>query len=261
MKRNFTILIFLLFVVSCVPAKKVIYLQGDISENQTIKRVNNIPYKLQIDDILSIQISSTNEKLTSFFQKAQTNQQGGGGQGQGAGYFSGYSIDSNGNLRLPVLGEINVLGYTTVEVKNKIESELKKYFKQIDDLFVNVKLFGINYTILGEISSPGPNVIFQNKVSILEAISNSGDISELGNRQEIEIFRKEISGVKKYVIDLTSMDAFNSDVFYIKPNDYIYVRPLKQKFWGTGTTALQSLTTFVSIFTLITSTIIIARNF
>lgn len=263
MKKYLVGFFLLILVASCVPAKNVIYLQGDVTDKQTIDRINNIPYKLQIDDVLSIEITSNNTELTNAFKKVQDANSGqlGGVQGQGLGYFSGYSIDMHGNIRIPTLGEINVLGYTVVEVRKKIEEELKKYIKVGENIFVSVKLFGINYTILGEVNSPGPNVIFQNKVSILEAISNSGDITDLGNRKQIEIFRNDISGVKKYTIDLTTIDAFNSDIFYLKPNDYIYIRPLKQKFWGTGTTGLQSLTTFVSIFTLITSTIVLARNF
>lgn len=250
------------FLTSCIPSKNVIYFQGDTTNNEIINRINNTPYKLQIDDILDVQISSTNSELTEAFQRSQGGGNiGGAAGGQGAGYFNGYSIDKHGNIRLPILGEVNVLGYTTVEIRKKLEKELKIFFKSNEGLFVTVKLFGINYTILGEINGPGPNVIFQNRVSIIEAIANSGDITDLGNRKEVEIFRNSISGVKKYTIDLTTIDVFNSEVFYIKPNDYIYIRPLKQKFWGTGTTGLQSLTTFVSIFTLITSTIILARNF
>ena len=264
MKKYLLVFLVSFLIISCIPSKDVIYFQGDIKGNENITRINNIPYKLQLDDILDIQISATNSELTEAFQRGQGN--GGTGaargvQGQGAGYFSGYSVDKKGNIRLPILGEINVLGYTTVEVRKKIELELKKYFKATENIFVTVKLFGINYTIIGEINGPGPNVIFQNRVSIIEAIANSGDISDLGNRKEVEIYRNSISGVKKYTVDLTSIDVFNSEVFYLKPNDYIYIRPLKQKFWGTGTTGLQSLTTFVSIFTLITSTIVLARNF
>jgi len=62
------------------------------------------------------------------------------------------------------------------------------------------------------------------------------------------------------VLDLTKASIFDSEVFYIQPNDYINIIPLKQKSWGTGTTGLQSLTTLVSIFTLVTSTILLVRN-
>ena len=68
---------------------------------------------------------------------------------------------------------------------------------------------------------------------------------------------RETSGNEQNVRRKT---IFDSEVFYIHPNDYINVPALKQKSWGTGTTGLQSLTTLVSIFTLVTSTILLVRN-
>ena len=190
--------------------------------------------------------------------------QSGGNSNQNIGpessYFSGYSIDSYGNISMPTLGEINVLGYTTEEVRKKIENELNKYFKNKDDIFVSVKLAGIKYTIIGEINNPGPKVIFQNKVSIIDAISNSGNITIVGDRKRVEIIRNSTSGIQKYTIDLTDISAFNSDVFYIKPNDIINIIPLKQKTWGTGTTGLQTFTTVISVITLLYSTVILAKN-
>ena len=125
---------------------------------------------------------------------------------------------------------------------------------------MSVKLSGIRYTVIGEVSEPGLKVVFQNKVSIIDAIANSGDISIVGNRKKVEVIRNSISGTEKFLIDLTDINAFNSDVFYIKSNDIINVIPLKQKSWGTGTTGLQTLSTVISIFTLLTSTFILARN-
>ncbi len=71
-------------------------------------------------------------------------------------YFTGYSVDDHGNIRIPVLGEMNVLGYTIEEVRKKIEERLlAEHFKKEAQLFVNVKLAGFRYTINGEIGSPG----------------------------------------------------------------------------------------------------------
>ncbi|WP_373940738.1 hypothetical protein OEG92_11720 [Polaribacter sejongensis] len=119
---------------------------------------------------------------------------------------------------------------------------------------------GIKYTAIGEIGNPGPNIIYQNKLSIIDAISSSGDITAVGNRKRVEIIRNSITGTEKFTIDLTQISAFDSDVFYIKPNDIINVIPLKQKTWGTSTTGLGALTTIVSLFTLISTTFILARN-
>jgi polysaccharide biosynthesis/export protein len=168
----------------------------------------------------------------------------------------GYSVDSFGNIRLPQVGELNVLGYTTKEVRIKLEEALLVYLKNKEDFFVTVSLAGIKFTIDGEIESPGTKIIDQNSVTILEAIANSEDVTVTGNRKKVEIWRKQ----KRYIIDLTSADAFNSEIYYIQPNDLIYILPLKQKTWGTGTTGLQSLSTIVSVFTLVTSTILLIRN-
>ena len=261
--RNYCFIILcVLFFSSCVPSKDLIYLQGNPTQKSEIKRINNTPYKLQVDDIINIDIKSGDEKLVSIFKKeSSSGVNSGGGAGQGdTGYFSGFSVDNYGNIRIPILGEINVLGYTTVEVRKKIEEKLKNFIKSKEALFVSVKLSGIRYTIIGEINQPGTNIIFQNRVSIIDAIANSGDISDVGNREEVEILRTTNKGTEKFTLDLTKVAVLNKAVFYIKPNDIINIKPLKEKSWGTGTTGLQSLSTVISIFTLVTSTIILARN-
>jgi polysaccharide export outer membrane protein len=261
MRKTFLFLLFIGFLSSCVPNKDLIYLQGKPIPNKEIHKINNAPYKLQVNDIITIDIKADKEDFVKLFLKSDTPAQGGGqNQSQSAGYFSGYTVDRHGNIRMPYFGEINVLGYTTREVRAKIEEKLSSYLEKGVDYFVTVKLDGIKYTVMGEVGSPGPKVIYQNQLSILDAITNSGDITVTGNRKKVEVLRFTPTGTYKYEIDLTKIDAINSEIFFIKPNDYINVMPLRQKSWGTGTTGLQSITTIVSIFTLVTSTILIVRG-
>ncbi len=265
MNKNLVILFLIFLSASCVPNKDIIYLQGKPLAKGEIERVNSIPYKLQVHDIIFIDIKSIEDNLLGLFKKSSSNSSVSGGSvnenlSGGGAYLNGYSVDNYGNVRLPYLGNINVLGYTTKEVREKIEKELWKFIKNKEDVFVSVKLAGIKYTIIGEIVNPGPKIIYQNQVSIIDAIANAGDITLVGNRKKVEVYRRSISGVKKFTIDLTKVEAFDSEIFYIKSNDIINVIPLKQKSWGTGTTGLQTLTTVISIFSLVASTIILARN-
>jgi polysaccharide export outer membrane protein len=259
MKKYLVLPMLIIFLSACVSSKELTYFQGIPTSNPKIKKSNNTPYKLQIDDILNITITSKNADIVAVFQKgnsfsAQESQ-------VGQGYFSGYSIDNYGNIRVPTLGEINVLGYTEVEARKKIESKLRKeYIKNDESLFVSVKLSGIRYTIIGEINQSGTNTINQNRVSIIDAIASSGDITNVGNRKAVEIIRQTTNGTKKFVVDLTKINVLDLEVFYIKSNDIINIKPLQEKSWGIGTTGLQSLSTIVSLLTLITSTIIVARN-
>ena len=131
------------------------------------------------------------------FQKAVNNNAGGNNQvvQAGSGYFRGYSVDRHGNIRLPYLGEINVLGYTPTEVRKKIEAKIDEYISEEAEFFVTVKLDGIRYTVMGEVNRPGPKVLFQNRISILEAITDAGDIKVVGDRKSVEIIRSSATGI------------------------------------------------------------------
>lgn len=239
----------------------MIYLQNkDKNSNTTIEVTQEVskPYRAQMNDIISIKIKAIDPKLVSMFS---TSVEGNQLNSQQTLYFNGYTVDDHGNIRVPVLGEINVLGYTMDEIRNTIEKKLlDDYFKAEANIFVTVKLAGLRYTINGEIGSPGTNVLYQDKVTIMEAIANSGDITLTGNRKEVQVIRKYPQGFETHTIDLTDAKTMNSPYFYVQPNDYIIVKPLKQKSWGTGTTGVQTIATVVSALTLITTVILLSKN-
>ncbi len=264
MKKFLTFVLVVILSTSCIPKKNLVYFQGEPSTNQALQKLQNEPYKLQVNDMLDIQIKSSEEKLVELFQpfaNSNGNTNSNIRFSQESLYFTAYTIDRHGNIRLPVIGEINVLGYTTKEVLEKVEKEFETYFKNPDDVFVIVKLAGIRFTVLGEVNKTGTLVLYQNQVNLIEAIANAGDINITGNRKKVSIFRKNIDGTKRYDIDMLDVTAFNSSNFYIQSNDIIYVEPLKQKSWGTGTTGLQTITTLVAVLSLVTSTILILNTF
>ncbi len=262
MIKKALILLFIgVFMTSCIPTKDLVYFQGKPTSIKSIEKVVNAPYKLQVNDIIDIRIKAEDEKLVALFNR--TLSQGIQGANQFTNenlYFSSYSINNQGIVRLPHLGELNVLGYTEKEVREKIEVELGKYFKDVNDIFVTVKLAGIRFTVLGEINNPGTLVLFQNQVSIVEAIANAGDITLTGDRKRVVIMRKNIEGTKKFTLNLTEASMFNSELFYIQPNDIIYIEPLKQKAWGTGTTGAQTFSTLLSVLSLVATTVLLVRS-
>ena len=245
----FLVLIFLF--LSCVPTKDLIYLSGTPKENKEIHKINTNPYKLQVGDNISIDVTSDNVNLVAVFLKSS------GSLSENTSSPVIYSIDVNGNIRMPILGEINVLGYTTKEVRVKIEEKFANYFMKEDSYFVSVKLDGIKYTIMGEINSPGPKVVYQNQLSILDAITFSGDIPISGDKKNVEVIRISPNGNKKVTIDLTSIDALNSEIFFIQNNDYINIKALRQKSLTEG---LKPITGIVSLISLLTTTVLILRG-
>lgn len=254
----FLFLISLLFT-SCIPTKELIYLQDDGTKKseQTVDQVNTKPYRLQVADIVNIDIKAIDPELVKIFN---ANDAGKSSANEMANYYNGYVIDDHGNIRFPILGEINILGFTIEEVRIKIEEKLTyEYFKKEAGIFVVVKLAGFRFTVNGEVGQKGTKVMFQEKVNIMEAIANAGDIEITGNRKDVKVIRKTPHGSQTYSIDLTSTSAMNSPVYNLQPNDYIYVKPLKQKTWGTGKTGLESMTTIITFLSLITTTFLLLK--
>ena len=179
----------------------------------------------------------------------------------GAGlYFSGFSVDLHGNIEFPILGEINVLGFTIAEIRDKVKSELlKQYFKETAELFVTVKLAGLKYTVTGE-AGGGVNVLFQDRVNIIEALANAGGIPVTGDRKDVLIIRQYPDGQKIHHIDITDIKAMQSPYYYIQPNDIILIKPLKRKSIGAGQTAMQNLSAISSIVAVLISTYFLTKN-
>ncbi|RZJ65415.1 MAG: sugar transporter [Flavobacterium sp.] len=255
----FLLLIGLLFT-SCIPTKDLIYLQGD--ENQSTQAVNPVstkPYRLQTNDILSVSIKAIDPKLVQAFNPTNAGIES--AKGEQSLYFDGYTVDDHGNIRMPMLNEVNVLGFTVEEARQKIEKRLLEEFFTADaNIFVSVKLSGFRYTINGEVNSPGTKTLFQEKVNIMEAIANSGDITITGDRKDVVVIRQMPSGTEMHSINLLDRNSMQSPYYYLQPNDYIYVKPLPQKTLGTGTTLVQSLTTIISVLSLLTTaTILLTR--
>lgn len=245
---------------SCISTHDLIYLQKkdntDLEASITV--VESKPYRLQTNDVLSINIKAIDPKLVSIFS---TTNEAESGKSESALYFNGFTVDDHGNIRMPVLGEINVIGYTLEEVRTKIEKQLlEEYFKKEANIFVTVKLAGFRYTINGEVGSTGTKTLFQDHVNILEAIANSGDITITGNRKAVTIIRQTPNGSQMHDVDLTDINVMNSPYFYLQPNDYIYVKPLKQKTWGTGKTGIESLSTIIMLLSLATTTFLLLKN-
>jgi polysaccharide export outer membrane protein len=246
---------------SCITNKDVVYLQdkGTLTNDSLVIKELSKPYRVQINDILSINVKALDEELTAIFNPVET-AGANAAQGQSSLYFNGFTIDLHGNIKFPILGEINVLGFTIKEIEEKVKNELlTQYFKESAQLFVTVKLAGLRYTTIGEVST-GVFTLFQDRVNILEALANAGDINQTGDRKDVMIIRQYPDGQKIHHIDLTDLAAMQSPYYFIQPNDIILVKPLKRKALGAGQTAVQNLTIIASIFSVLVSTYFLSKN-
>ena len=239
---------------ACVSNQKIIYLQNlegksPIAEGELI--TYEIPeYKLQYNDIIDINIQTETDLLENGFNLRNGQNQQMMQMAQGGGdvyYMSGYTVDANGNIRLPLVGEIQVKDKSIDEARKEIEAKLKPYIKS--EVYVKVKLGGIRYAALGEFRRPGKFVVLQDRMTIFEAIANAGDLSNIAKRNEVLLIRQYPEGTKLHRINLNDRQIVASPFYFIQPNDQLYAEPMKVREVGAGENAAQSLSLIISAIT------------
>lgn len=265
--KKMAILLVVALLSSCVSNNRLIYLQSANEEASKLEVFDyeKKEYKLQKNDILDVQIRSTNEEANKLFMVYSQNNQGGAQAGASRGgdvyYMTGYNINDEGAIELPYIGKVNVEGKTLKEAKSNIEERLKKYFNAY---YLSVKLGGIRFSAIGEFNRPGKNVILQNQATIFEAIALCGDLTQLAKRDDIKLIRQYPEGSKIHSINLLDENIIKSPYYFIHPNDVIYAIPLPQKSSGIGVTGSNTFTTLVSALTgslaLILSIITLSNN-
>jgi polysaccharide export outer membrane protein len=261
------ILALLLFTASCVPTHKITYLQQSksiLADSLISIHKVQAPYRLQVNDILSITVKAARDpEISQLFEIQGVAAAAGGNIAGGSNdlYFTGYTVDSRGDIRIPVLGDMKVLGFTVEEVRERIEDMLlSEYLREESNVFVDVKLGGLRYTMVGEVNGTGQKTIFRDQVSIIEAMADGGGVPITGNLTKVKIVRQYPDGFRVHQLDLTTLDVVYSPYYMIQPNDMIVVDPLPQKALGTGTTGLASFTTILSVFTALVTTVLFVTN-
>jgi len=252
-KCGVAVLLFFI-MVGCGPSRKIntniLYFQKDLDSLETVQVKENI---IKTNDILNIQIFSKSliqDQAAIFNLPDKTISQG-------------YTVRNDGNIEIPLLGTIRAAGLTKIQLQTSIEEKLTNYIKNPS---VMVRLAQFNINILGEVRSPGSHSFQTETVTLIDAISAAGDLTDQGKREDITVIREENLVRKIYKVDLRSGTLFLSPVFQMQPNDIVYVGANVKKLRALNTgpdrmNGLQLTSTLLSIFsTAIFLTYFIIKN-
>ncbi|MCB0449925.1 polysaccharide biosynthesis/export family protein [Mariniflexile maritimum] len=237
-------------VTSCATKQDVVYFQNAKSF-ETVVDTDTFKAKLKVGDIVSVYVSTLDPLVTAPYNIIIAS--GSGGQ------LIDYLIDVDGNIDYPVLGKLKLVGLTVEEAKELI----KKKFSEgqlLKDPVVMIRVLNFRVTVAGEVRSPGVYPVSGERVSILEALGMAGDLTIKGRRDNVLVIR-DFNGTKTYTrIDLTNKEVFNSPVYYLTQNDYVYVEPNNSAISGaSGDIRIGTIITITS-FILTTALIFVTRN-
>jgi len=244
-----TMLLIIISLISCRNSKELVYL-NDAQNNENIKGLHS-EYKLKTGDILYISIKSINPEINTLYNP-ESNMEAGGGGGYGSmkystpsgAYLYGFEIDTEGNLKLPMLGKINLLGIPISQVENLIQKKADEF---LNDAIVKVKLLNFKVTVTGEVRSPNTYYNYNNSITVVEAIALAGGHTDFASIKKVMVVRSFPDGNKSYLLDLSSKKIYLSEAFYLQPNDYVIVRPDKYKNFQLNSQAYSLIFSSMSI--------------
>jgi polysaccharide biosynthesis/export protein len=203
------------FFIACNPSRKInkdyTYFQNDWDSLGSVQLKD---LSIQPNDLLSIQIFSKtlNQDQAAIFNISAE---------------QGYLVGVDGTIEVPVIGSVNAAGLTRFELQNRLREKLMPYVKE-PSAVVRFKQFKIN--ILGEVKGPGVQSFPIDRVTLIDAISAAGDLTETGDRKNVMVIREEKSGERKiYQVNLKSAALFKSPVYQLQQNDIVYVSATDSK--------------------------------
>ncbi len=140
--------------------------------------------------------------------------------------MQGYRVNESGNIDMPVIGTVNTTGLTIYQLQDYLSKKVSDYVKS-PAVIVHYLQFDVN--VLGEVKNPGIKKFSTDKVTVIDAIGASGDLTDFGKRNDITVVRREGAKEVFYRVDLRDRKIFKSPVYYLQPNDIVYVDPNKYK--------------------------------
>ncbi len=256
LKLGMVALLLAMFFASCVPYKKMLYLKDAqmVAENQSANYVNerNVDYKLQPGDNLYIRFINTIDERSAAALAGDNTSRTYSTSSDASIYLHSYTLDENGCIELPLTGKIELKNLTVDGAKEKMQTEINKFVNQTTLI---VKLSNFNLTVLGEVAKPGMYKVYQSQINLFEAVSMAGNMTNFAKKNEVKIIRQTDTGSEIHIVDMGQADILSSPYYYLKPNDIVYVEPLKIKQWGFTTfpysTVLSIVTLAITLFNLL----------
>ena len=128
--------------------------------------------------------------------------------------------------------------------------------KFLVDPIVTVQYANAKILVMGEVGHPGELPIPDGKLTILEAITLSGDIPFTGRKDNVLIVRED-NGQRDFArIDIRSHNIYKSPYYFLRQNDLIFVEPTLQKIrQQTNQTFLNNVSLITSLVSVITTTL------
>jgi polysaccharide export outer membrane protein len=203
----------------CAARRDLVYF-SNMAETATVNKSQDQQVLIKRGDVVNVTVNSLSPESNNLFygnKNMGTNPRPGS---------EGYKVDRNGNIQLPLIGEIKIEGLTVEDAQTAIASQLIKHVKSP---VVDLRLSNFKITVIGEVNKPATFIINDEQVNVLEALGLAGDMTVYGKRENVLIIRNEDGNKTMTRLNLNKLESMKSPYFTLKQNDIVYIEPDRSK--------------------------------
>lgn len=232
MKHLLLALIIIAFSACSLKDDYVLFNKTNPTQQSTSTTIENIDfeYKIQPHDRLSIIVYKHPELSSVNPNYAQEER--------------GLLIDSQGNIRLPLIKKIHLAGLTQPEAEAALSKAYEVYLKNPD---IHIEVINKRAYVIGEVNRPGEIVLTNEQIPLLQILAKAGDLTDQANRASILVLKGQNSSqVTAQTVSLIDGNAIINASLMIKPNDIVYVMPNGMKAFNTRVNEIQPIFQLIS---------------
>ena len=243
-------------MTSCGSTKNIAYFQNsdeiDFEQSKFLYDARIMP-----KDVLTITVSTVNPDAAIPFNMTVPTTVNQSHSTYSQPVLQSYLVDNNGNIEFPILGTLSVGGLTKSACEKMIHDKIQPYLNANENPVVTVRMSSYSISVIGEVNRPGSYQVSREKINVLEALAQAGDLTIYGVRDRVKLIREDASGRKEiHTLNLNDANLISSPYYYLQQNDIVMVEPNKVKarnsnvgttttLWFTGTSILISLTSLL----------------
>ena len=209
----------LMMLSGCAARRDLVYF-SNMAETATVNKSQDQQVLIKRGDVVNVTVNSLSPESNNLFygnKNMGTNPRPGS---------EGYKVDRNGNIQLPLIGEIKIEGLSVEDAQTAIASQLIRHVKSP---VVDLRLSNFKITVIGEVNKPATFIINDEQVNVLEALGLAGDMTVYGRRENALIIRNEDGNKTMTRLNLNKLESMKSPYFTLKQNDIVYIEPDRSK--------------------------------
>jgi polysaccharide export outer membrane protein len=134
------------------------------------------------------------------------------------------AVRPDGKISLPLLGDIQAAGHTTVELRDTLVKRYTEFIAAPEISVIVNDVKSIKVSVIGEVPKAGRYEL-KSRTTVLDVLAIAGGFGQFASRSRIFVLRPETNKMKRIPFNYNKAvsEGGEQENFYLQPNDIVVV--------------------------------------